>query len=81
MPNIGGSITAVGDTVEGVGSAATDFQVGDRVYYAGAINRPCGNSELHVVDERIVGRAPASLDDSQAAALRLTSITAYELLF
>jgi zinc-binding alcohol dehydrogenase family protein len=67
--------------VEGLGSAVTGFKVGDRVYYAGAINRPGANSELHVVDERIVARAPASLDDSQAAALPLTSITAYELLF
>ncbi|MFZ6770938.1 zinc-binding alcohol dehydrogenase family protein [Undibacterium sp. Di26W] len=71
---------AVG-VVEAVGSAVSNFSVGDRVYYAGAINRPGANSELHAVDERIVARAPASLDDAQAAALPLTSITAYELLF
>lgn len=71
---------AVG-TVEEIGAAVSHFAVGERVYYAGAINRPGTNSELHAIDERIVARAPASLDDSQAAALPLTSITAYELLF
>ncbi len=71
---------AVG-TVEALGSEATRFKVGDRVYYAGAINRPGSNSELHAVDERIVALAPRSLDDAQAAALPLTTITAYELLF
>jgi len=71
---------AVG-TVEAVGAEVTGFQPGDRVYYAGAIDRPGCNSELHAVDERIVARAPKSLSDSEAAALPLTSITAYELLF
>jgi zinc-binding alcohol dehydrogenase family protein len=71
---------AVG-VVEAVGSDATLFSPGERVYYAGAINRPGSNSELHVVDERIVARAPQSLDDTAAAALPLTSITAWELLF
>ena len=71
---------AVG-VVEAVGDEVSLFKVGDRVYYAGAINRPGANSELHVVDERIVARAPRSLDDAAAAALPLTSITAYELLF
>ena len=67
--------------VEAVGSQVTGFLVGDRVYYAGSIIRPGANSELHLVDERIAARAPASLDDAQAAALPLTSITAWELLF
>lgn len=71
---------AVG-VVEAIGDAVTRFKVGDRVYYAGAINRPGTNSELHVVDERIVAHAPKSLDDAAAAALPLTTITAYELLF
>ncbi|MGF6528938.1 zinc-binding alcohol dehydrogenase family protein [Variovorax sp. PvP013] len=71
---------AVG-TVEAVGAQVTGFRVGDRVYYAGSIVRPGANSELHLVDERIAARAPASLDDAQAAALPLTSITAWELLF
>jgi zinc-binding alcohol dehydrogenase family protein len=59
----------------------SQFNIGDRVYYAGAINRPGANSELHVVDERIVALAPQSLDDAAAAALPLTTLTAYELLF
>jgi len=71
---------AVG-VVEAVGRDVSQFAPGDRVYYAGAINRPGANSELHAVDERIVARAPRSLDDVAAAALPLTSITAYEMLF
>lgn len=67
--------------VEAVGDKVSQFKVGDRVYYAGAINRPGANSELHVVDERIAARAPQSLDDAAAVALPLTAITAYELLF
>jgi zinc-binding alcohol dehydrogenase family protein len=67
--------------VREVGSEATLFRPGDRVWYAGAIDRPGANSELHVVDERLVGRAPTSLKDSAAAALPLTAITAWELLF
>ncbi|MNE45549.1 Zinc-type alcohol dehydrogenase-like protein [compost metagenome] len=57
------------------------FQPGDEVFYAGAIDRPGTYSELHVVDERIVGHKPRSLDNASAAALPLTSITAWELLF
>jgi zinc-binding alcohol dehydrogenase family protein len=71
---------AVG-TVEAVGSGVSHHRVGDRVYYAGSIARPGTNAELHVVDERIAGKAPASLRDAEAAALPLTSITAWELLF
>ena len=67
--------------VESVGAEVTGFQTGDRVYYAGAIDRPGTNSELHAVDARIVARAPATLSDAEAAALPLTTITAYELLF
>jgi len=71
---------AVG-TVEAVGAQVSRFKVGDRVYYAGSITRPGANSELHAVDERIVALAPQSLSDEQAAALPLTTITAWELLF
>ncbi|MDQ0084953.1 zinc-binding alcohol dehydrogenase family protein [Variovorax boronicumulans] len=71
---------AVG-TVEAIGSGVKNFKVGDRVYYAGSIIRPGANAELHAVDERIAAIAPKSLDDAQAAALPLTTITAYELLF
>jgi len=67
--------------VRAVGPNVTLFQPGDRVWYAGAINRPGSNSELHLVDERIVGRMPASLGFAEAAALPLTAITAWELLF
>ena len=67
--------------VEEIGADVAGFQPGDRVFYAGSITRPGANSELHVVDERIVARAPESLNDGQAAALPLTAITAWELLF
>jgi len=67
--------------VEAIGADVAGFKPGDRVYYAGSITRPGANSELHVVDERIAARAPKSLDDAQAAALPLTAITAWELLF
>lgn len=69
-----GIVTAVGDTV-------SLFKVGDRVYYAGDLTRSGSNAEFQLVDERIVGKAPTSLNDAEAAALPLTSITAWELLF
>ncbi|MES2957294.1 MAG: zinc-binding alcohol dehydrogenase family protein [Pseudomonadota bacterium] len=69
-----GTVRAVGDQVE-------LFKPGDRVWYAGAIDRPGANAERHLVDERIAARAPTSLTDSQAAALPLTAITAWEMLF
>ncbi|MFT3663993.1 zinc-binding alcohol dehydrogenase family protein [Piscinibacter sp.] len=67
--------------VDAVGPEASLFKPGDRVMYAGDITRPGSNSELHLVDERIVGRMPAALDFAEAAALPLTAITAWELLF
>jgi len=67
--------------VEAVGSAVTLFQPGDAVYYAGSIKRQGTNAEFHLVDERIVGHKPESLSDAEAAALPLTSLTAWEALF
>jgi len=67
--------------VEAAGPEATLFHPGDEVFYAGTINRPGTNSEFHLVDERIVGRKPKSLSFTQAAALPLTTITAWEILF
>ena len=64
-----------------VGPEVQLFQPGDRVYYAGSITRPGSNSQLHLVDERIVGHMPKTLNFAEAAALPLTSITAWELLF
>jgi zinc-binding alcohol dehydrogenase family protein len=69
-----------GEVLE-VGAEVRQFRPGDKVFYAGAIDRAGANSELHVVDERIVGRMPGSLDFARAAALPLTAITAWELLF
>ncbi len=68
-------------TVVAAGPEATLFRAGDPVYYAGSIARPGTNAELHLVDERIVGRKPASLGWAEAAALPLTAITAWEMLF
>ena len=71
---------AVG-VVDAVGDAVTLFKPGDRVWYAGDITRAGSNAEFQCVDERLVGRAPATLSDTEAAALPLTAITAWELLF
>jgi len=67
--------------VVAAGPEATLFKPGDEVWYAGSIARPGTNSELHLVDERIVGKKPMSLGFAQAAALPLTTITAWEMLF
>ena len=69
-----GVVRAVGDEVRG-------FRPGDRVWYAGAIDRPGSNAELQLVDERLVGSMPDALDFAAAAALPLTAITAWEMLF
>lgn len=71
----------VSGIVEAVGSESKLFQPGDEVYYAGDITRQGGNSEFHLVDERIVGKKPKTLSFAESAALPLTSITAYEGLF
>ncbi|MGQ0682612.1 zinc-binding alcohol dehydrogenase family protein [Bradyrhizobium sp.] len=67
--------------VDAVGPDVSLFKPGDEVFYAGSILRQGTNSEFHLVDERIVGNKPNSLSFAQAAALPLTSITAWELLF
>lgn len=69
-----GTVVETGETVEG-------FKTGDQVWYAGSLIRQGTNSAFHLVDERIVGRKPLSLSNSEAAALPLTSITAWEMLF
>ncbi|MCU7852958.1 MAG: zinc-binding alcohol dehydrogenase family protein [Candidatus Thiodiazotropha sp. (ex Monitilora ramsayi)] len=71
---------AVGEVVA-TGEASTRFQPGDLVYYAGDLNRQGSNAEYQLVDERLVGNKPKSLSDAEAAALPLTTITAWELLF
>ena len=71
---------AVGEVVA-AGEAVTQFKPGDAVYYAGDLNRQGSNAEYQLVDERIVGHKPKSLSDADAAALPLTTITAWELLF
>lgn len=67
--------------VRAVGKDVTLFRPGDQVFYAGSISRPGSNAELHLVDERIVGPKPRTLDWAEAAALPLTAITAWEALF
>jgi zinc-binding alcohol dehydrogenase family protein len=71
---------AVGEIVA-MGENVTKFQLGDKVYYAGDLTRQGSNAEYQLVDERIVGHKPKSLADVEAAALPLTTITAYEMLF
>jgi len=67
--------------VKAAGPEATLFKPGDAVYYAGSVIRQGANSEFHLVDERIVGRKPANLSFAEAAALPLTTLTAWELMF
>ncbi|MFS2154405.1 zinc-binding alcohol dehydrogenase family protein [Rhizobium sp. Rhizsp42] len=67
--------------VAAVGEDVTGFKVGDEVWYAGSITRSGSNAEFHLVDERIVGRKPSTLDWADAAALPLTSLTAWEAFF
>jgi len=67
--------------VDAIGPEVTLFKSGDEVFYAGSILRPGTNAEFHLVDERIVGHRPKTLSFAESAALPLTSITAWELLF
>jgi NADPH:quinone reductase len=67
--------------VEEVGEECSLFKKGDKVYYAGSIGRQGTNSEYHLVDERIVGRKPENLSFAEAAAMPLTTLTAWEGLF
>jgi zinc-binding alcohol dehydrogenase family protein len=71
---------AVGRVV-GVGEQARLFKSGDEVFYAGALNRAGANSQFHLVDERLVGHKPKTLANAEAAALPLTAVTAWEMLF
>jgi NADPH2:quinone reductase len=71
----------VAGIVEQVGADCTLFKPGDEVYYAGSIVRAGGNSEFHLIDERIVGHKPRTLSFAQAAALPLTGITAWEAFY
>ncbi len=67
--------------VEEIGDSVTLFKKGDEVYYAGDITKSGSNSEFQIVDERIVGKKPAKLSYSEAAAMPLTTLTAWEILF
>ena len=67
--------------VKAVGDEVSLFKAGDEVWYAGDLSRPGSNAQFQLVDERIVGEKPASLSFGEAAALPLTSLTAWEMLF
>ncbi|WP_141604441.1 zinc-binding alcohol dehydrogenase family protein [Terrilactibacillus laevilacticus] len=71
----------VAGVVEEVGEEVTLFQPGDEVYYAGSIDKPGCYSEYHLVEENIAARKPTTLSFAEAAALPLTTITAWEALF
>jgi zinc-binding alcohol dehydrogenase family protein len=71
----------VAGIVEAVGAKVDMFRPGDEVFYSGTITRSGGNAELHTVDERLVGRKPSTLSFAEAAALPLTTLTAWQLLF
>ena len=67
--------------VTAIGGEVSMFAVGDEVYYAGSVSRPGSDAQFQLADERIVGHKPRTLTFAQAAALPLTSITAWETLF
>lgn len=67
--------------VEAAGDKADLFKQGDEIYYAGDINKPGSNAEYQLIDERIVGKKPATLTNTEAAAMPLTTLTAWEALF
>jgi NADPH2:quinone reductase len=71
----------VAGVVDGIGPEVTRFAVGDEVYYAGDLTRAGGNAELQLVDERLAAGKPRSLEFAEAAAMPLTFLTAWELLF
>ncbi len=71
----------VAGVVKVAGPQCTLFKTGDPVYYAGSVIRQGANCQFHLVDERIVGRKPATLSFPEAAALPLTTLTAWELMF
>jgi NADPH2:quinone reductase len=71
----------VAGVVRGMGPEAENFSVGDEVFYAGVQNRPGGNAEFHLVDARLAGHKPKTLSFAEAAALPLTALTAWEMLF
>ncbi|KUJ59416.1 NADPH:quinone reductase [Flavobacteriaceae bacterium CRH] len=71
---------AVG-VVEAIGENVTLFNIGDEVYYAGDITKQGSNAEYQIIDERIVGKKPKSLNIEEAAAIPLTALTAWETLF
>ncbi len=85
FPQAGQEVKVLGwdaaGTVLKTGPEARLFKPGEAVWYAGSINRPGSNAEMQLVDERIVGRKPVSLGFAEAAAMPLTTITAWELLF
>lgn len=67
--------------VKAVGENVQHYKIGDEVFYAGSNQRNGSYAEFQLVDERIVGLKPKTLNDAEAAALPLTSITAWEMLF
>lgn len=73
--DVAGTVVAMGSEV------SAEFKPGDAVYYAGDLTRPGANSEFHVADFRIVGHRPRKISASEAAAIPLTALTAWETLF
>lgn len=68
-----GEVLSVGETVHG-------FRAGDVVYYAGDLSRQGSFAEYQAVRADLVGKAPKSLLPTQAAAMPLTMLTAWEIL-
>jgi len=71
---------AAGIVIE-TGSSVTGFKPGDEVFYSGALKSPGCNSEYHLVDHRLAAHKPKTLNWAESAALPLTALTAWEMLF
>ncbi|XP_049869166.1 zinc-type alcohol dehydrogenase-like protein SERP1785 [Pectinophora gossypiella] len=63
------------------GSHARTFNVGDEVFFTGDLRKNGSNAEYVAIDEIMVGAKPKNLNFEEAAAMPLTSVTAYEALF
>ncbi|CAH1852929.1 zinc-binding alcohol dehydrogenase family protein [Convivina intestini] len=72
-------LDAVGE-VENLGKNVDDFVVGDQVFYTGTQPQIGTNAQYQVIKAALVAHAPRELSASQAAAMPLTSITAYDIL-
>ncbi|CAK1595901.1 unnamed protein product [Parnassius mnemosyne] len=69
-----GIIAAKGDNIK-------TFNIGDEVFFTGDLRKNGSNAQYIALDEIHVGPKPKNLTFEQAAAMPLTTVTAYESLY